>query len=212
MSELAPLWLSRHGETVWHAENRYAGADSDIDLTDLGRQQARRLGAWARAQQIEVVLSSPVRRARETAGPAAEATGRPLQAWDGLREIDFGSAEGRTAAEIELAAPHVMADFRRDPVAHPFPGSESPGDAAERGASALCEIAARYRGDRVLVVAHNTLLRLALCRLLGIPVQHYRRVFPRLDNAALTQIEVPLDGSGLASLRRFNLPPPEVPI
>lgn len=206
MSEHTRLLIARHGETVWHAENRYAGGDSDIDLTELGRRQASDLGRWALASGVEVVVSSPVRRARETATPSAEAIDVPLQVVPGLKEISFGVAEGRSGAEIDAEDPQMMADFRADPVAHPFPGAEPPQDAAVRGAASLREIATKYHGDRVLVVAHNTLLRLSLCELLGVPAGQYRRIFPRLENAAITEVAIPLDGQCLASLRSLNIP------
>jgi len=58
----------------------------------------------------------------------------------------------------------------------------------------------------VLVVAHNTLLRLGLCVLLGLPVARYRQVFPRLDNVAVTEIALPHDGIGPAALLSLNVP------
>lgn len=206
MTDNAKLWLARHGETVWHADNKYAGGDSDIDLTSLGEQQAADLGDWATALDVEVVISSPVRRARETARPSARAIGVDLIVHEGLKEIGFGIAEGRSATEIETVDPQVMAAFRADPVAHPFPGAEPPQGAAIRGARSLREIAADHAGRRVLIVAHNTLLRLSLCELLGVPTGHYRRVFPRLENAAVSEVSIPLDGHGLASLCSLNVP------
>ncbi|UIJ34917.1 histidine phosphatase family protein [Allobranchiibius sp. GilTou73] len=206
MSDRVSLWLARHGETVWHAENRYAGGDSDIDLTSAGHEQASDLGRWSLRHGIEVVVSSPVRRAQETAQPSASAIGADLVVCPGLKEVAFGVAEGRTAAEIESSDAAVMAAFRDDPVANPFPGAESAADAAARGAGTLREIAAEHAGRKVLVVAHNTLLRLALCELLGIPPAQYRRVFPRLDNTAVAEVVVPLHGHGLAALRSLNVP------
>lgn len=211
MSDHVSLWLSRHGETVWHSENRYAGGDSDIDLTATGHEQAADLGRWSERHGVEVVVSSPVRRAQETAQPSASAIGVDLVVCPGLKEVAFGVAEGRTAAEIESADAEVMAAFRADPVAHPFPGAESAADAAARGARTLREIAADHHGRKVLVVAHNTLLRLALCELLGIPPAQYRRVFPRLDNTAVTEVVVPLDDHDLGALRSLNVPTWEPP-
>lgn len=211
MSEHARLWVTRHGETVWHSENRYAGGDSDIDLTERGRRQAFDLSRWALAHDVQVVVSSPVRRARETAMPSAEAVGVVLQVAPGLKEITFGVAEGRSGSEMDAADPQMMADFRADPVVNSFPGAESPQDAAIRGARSLRDIAAQHSGRRVLVVAHNTLLRLSLCELLGLPPSHYRRVFPRLENAAVSELSIPLDGHGLASLRSLNLPTTAAP-
>lgn len=202
------LLLVRHGQTVWHRENRYAGADSDIDLTPAGHAQAERLAAWARATAPDVVASSPVRRAQETAQASADAVGVTLQVVPELREVTFGVAEGHTISELESVDAHMVDAFRADPVRSPFPGSEAPEVAAERGASALHRLAVDSPGGTVLVVAHNTLLRLALCRLLGIPVARYRQVFPRLDNAAVTELRLSTDASRDASLVCLNVPLP----
>jgi broad specificity phosphatase PhoE len=196
------LLLTRHAETVWHKENRYAGV-SDIDLTPHGVQQAERLAGWVRTRTIDAVVCSPVRRARETAAPSALAAGVEIEVEDDLREVGFGIAEGRTLAELD---PDVVARFRVDPVAHPFPGAEQPTAAAQRCAAALRRIGAHHGQDTVLVVAHNTLLRLGLCVLLGLPVARYRFVFPRLDNVAVTEIALPADPDTPAALLSLNVP------
>lgn len=192
------LLLARHAETVWHAENRYAGGESDIDLTPAGAAQAADLAGWVRGRGVAAVVSSPVRRARETAAPCAEAAGVVLLVVDGLREVSFGIAEGRTLAELDAG---VVARFR---AGRPFPGAEPFDDAAHRGATALRALAAEP--GTALVVAHSTLLRLALCALLGLPPARYRQVFPRLDNTALTEIDVPVDPASPAALLRLNVP------
>jgi broad specificity phosphatase PhoE len=196
------LLLARHGQTVWHRENRYAGV-SDVDLTAEGVRQAEQLAGWVLTRGVDAVVSSPLRRARESAEPAARAAGVPVEVEDDLREVGFGIAEGRTLAELD---PGVVARFRADPVAHPFPGAEPPARAARRCTAALRWIAARHPDGTVLVVAHNTLLRLGLCALLGLPVARYRQVFPRLDNAAVTEIALPPDGVGPAALLGLNVP------
>ena len=200
------LLLTRHGETVWHAENRYAGGSSDIDLTDHGRDQARALAEWSATQGIDAVFSSPVRRARETAAPVAELLHLPVTTVEGLREVDFGVAEGRTVDELRDLDAGAVQRFLSDPAVHPFPGSEPPHQAADRAVQAIRDICGQQRaGDRVLVVAHNTLLRLALCRLLGIPVGRYRQVFPRLDNTAITRVLVGHDPAAVTSLLSLNV-------
>ncbi|OXM72222.1 MULTISPECIES: histidine phosphatase family protein [Amycolatopsis] len=195
------LLLVRHGETEWHAENRYAGT-SEVGLTERGRRQAERLAAHLAAaeEQVTALYRSPQGRARVTAEPSARALGLEPVVVEELREVHFGIAEGRVLSELD---PQVVAAFRADPVAGAFPGAEPTADAARRGAAALRAIAAREDGGRVLVVAHNTLIRVTLCELLGIPVRDYRRVFPRLENAAITEIGIDGDAT---SLRRFNLP------
>ncbi|MFJ8330656.1 histidine phosphatase family protein [Streptomyces sp. NPDC094437] len=193
------LLLARHGQTVWHAENRYAGV-SDVALTDTGRAQAEALGRWAGAHPVDAVWTSPVSRAVVTAEPACRALGLTPHREPDLRECDFGVVEGRTLAEFAAENPEGAAAFRADPVAHPFPGAEDPAAAAARGAAALYRIAAAHPGERVLVVAHNTLFRLILCTLLSIPVRDYRRVFPSLRNAAVTELRFTAGSVGLIAL------------
>ncbi|WP_458243771.1 histidine phosphatase family protein [Streptomyces sp. MAI_2237] len=195
----AILLLARHGQTVWHAENRYAGT-SDVPLTETGYAQAQALGRWAAAHPVDAVWTSPLSRAVVTAEPACRALGLTPNREPDLRECDFGVMEGRTLAQFAQTDPDAAAAFRADPVAHPFPGAEDPAAAAGRGAAALRRIAAAHDGERVLVVAHNTLLRLVLCRLLSIPLGEYRRVFPRLRNAAVTELRADADHVGLISL------------
>ncbi|MFF8692611.1 histidine phosphatase family protein [Streptomyces sp. NPDC015144] len=199
MTAPATLLLARHGQTVWHAENRYAGV-SDIALTEEGRRQAGRLGAWAARNKVDAVWTSPVGRAVETARPACEALGLTPGRDHDLRECDFGAVEGRTLAEFAVEQPERAREYRADPVAHPFPGAEDPRAAAARGTAALRRIAAAHPGQRVLVVAHNTLLRLVLCELLAIPAGSYRRVLPRLLNAAVSEVRLGPEGAALLSL------------
>lgn len=200
------LFLVRHGETVWHADNRYAGGGSDIDLTESGRDQARALARWAGTQRFDALVVSPVRRAQETAAPSARELDLTPVVVDGLREVNFGIAEGRTINELRDLDSDMVHRFQSDPKRHPFPGAEAPEAAAARAASTLRELAATYAGGRVLVVAHNTLLRLALCHLLDLSVAEYRRIFPRLRNAAITEITVPPGGLP-ASLLSLNTTP-----
>lgn len=194
------LFLARHAETVWHAENRYAGCRSEPELTELGLRQADQLARAAVAIGVDVVVSSPQRRAVTTATPAAEALGVPLHRQPGLREVDFGDLEGHLLSEMDSDA---VRRFREDPEANAFPGAEPLQEAGARGAAALHVVNTEHDGT-ILVVAHSTLFRVTLCVLLGLPVKHYRRVFPALDNVALTEIRLPADPTHPASLISLN--------
>jgi probable phosphoglycerate mutase len=200
---MSRLVLVRHGETVWHAGNRYAGR-TDVALTEKGVSQAQALATWARSARLAAVWSSPLSRARLTASPAAEALGLPLQIEERLIELDFGCGEGKTDAEMRHEFPEQRAAFLLDPVSNFLPGGEDPRHAAERGASALRSIAATVPQDsRALVVAHNTLLRLVLCSLLEIPLARYRSIFPSFANCTTTEIAITETKVGLLS---FNVP------
>ncbi|MDR8409134.1 histidine phosphatase family protein [Nonomuraea sp. 3-1Str] len=196
------LVLVRHGETVWHAENRYAGL-SDVALTPLGHEQAGRLAGWAATAGLTGVWASPLSRASITAAPSAEAAGVELRVDDRLREIDFGKGDGLTSAEMHERFPEERAAFEADPAAHPLPGGEDPHAVADRFVAALDDVRAAQPDGRVLVVAHTTAIRLALCRLIGVPLGSYRRLFPRLDNCAVTELRL---RDGQVAMLQFNSP------
>ena len=128
----------------------------------------------------------------------------PLQIDARLRELDFGAGEGLTSAEMaETASPTPLTAFRADPVAHHLPGGEDPVKAADRFTACLHDIAEQHPDGRVLVVAHTTAIRLALCRLIGVPLSEYRRLFPFVRNCGLTELRL---SDGQAAVLQFNTP------
>jgi probable phosphoglycerate mutase len=163
------LVLIRHGETVWHAENRCAGR-TDIPLSPRGHEQAERLARWASSAHLSAIWVSPLLRARQTAEPSERATRLTAHVDPRLQELDFGQGEGLTRVEIERSFPEAFAAFESDPAAHPLPGGENPRQGAERAIDCFREIEQIHPKDRVLVIAHNTLIRLALCGLIGVPL------------------------------------------
>lgn len=200
---MTDLVLVRHGETAWHADNRYAGR-SDVALTDRGLAQADDLTAWARRTPPDLVLSSPLQRARRTAEPAARAAGLTVTVDERLVEVDFGRGDGLTRGEMRARFPADLDAFLAAPASSPLPGGETGADAVARARPVLAEAAAAHPDGTVLVVAHQTLLRLLLCDLLGLPLDHYRAVFPRLDNVARTVVRPA--SVGPAALIALNVP------
>jgi uncharacterized membrane protein len=96
-SALRELWLVRHGETEWSKAMRHTGR-TDLPLTEHGRRQARDLEPVLAAHAFDLVLSSPLRRARETA-TLADYNSR-VQLDENLMEWDYGTFEGQTASEL----------------------------------------------------------------------------------------------------------------
>ncbi|NKX92424.1 histidine phosphatase family protein [Sanguibacter hominis ATCC BAA-789] len=202
---MTTLLLVRHGQTVWHEGNRYAGS-SDVPLTDVGHEQAQALARWAATARLDAVWSSTLQRAIDTAAPAAEAAGLELRTDARLVEVAFGKGEGLTRSEMGVVFPDAVDAFLRSPASVPLPGGERGYDAIARAAAAFREICAEQPDGRVLVVAHSTLLRLVLCALLGIDPESYRQVFPNLRNATVTTLDLADDGA--AALDSYNVPIP----
>lgn len=201
------LILVRHGETVWHAEHRYAGS-SDIALTDAGLQQAENLAAWATKHRPDVLVSSTLSRSWRTADAVAQATG--LEHWTdgGLNEVDFGKGEGLTMEELYEKYPDAAAAFEAAPARSPMPSGEPGAIAVARALKVLARIIRDTDGGTALVVTHGTLMRLVMCTLLSIDPNLYRDVFPEVDNCALTTLSFEDEK---ASLLNFNVPVASAP-
>lgn len=183
MTSSTTVVLVRHGETPQHAENRYVGR-TDVPLTDPGREQAETLAGWARLAGLTGIWSSPLLRCRQTVQPSAEATGLPVHYDDRLVELDFGAGEGLTSKEMHEEFPEARKAFEADPYRNPLPGGENPVRGAMRVRAALEEVGDGVAGTKVLVVAHGTLIRLAMCDLFGIDPGRYRNAFPDVHNTS----------------------------
>ena len=195
------LHLVRHGQTIWHAENRYTGS-SDIELTAEGEAEAERLARWASTAGPHAIYSSPLVRARRTAEPSARALGLEVVPHRDLREVDFGRGEGLTRGEMAEIFPEALETFLRSPAEHPLPSGERGLDAIARARPVVDEIVDRHRGASALLVLHSTVLRLLLCDLLDFEPNRYRSLFPRVVNCAVTTVEV----HGSAALLSLNVP------
>ncbi|MEO5317314.1 histidine phosphatase family protein [Arthrobacter sp. CC3] len=165
---LTTFALVRHGQTDWNAQRRLQGS-TDIPLNDVGRGQARDAVAVLSGQEWDAIVSSPLGRAAETANLIADGLGLSVARHiPELTERSFGPAEGLQAGP-ELDALRIPGGFR---------GAESEDEAASRGLAALETLAEEFRGRRVLVVAHGTLIRVSLSRAIG-------RTLDSVENAVL---------------------------
>jgi len=190
--------LLRHGQTPMSVQKRYAGR-SDIPLTDVGLQQAAAAAKRLASAGIDVIVASPLLRARQTAGEVAATTGVPVVTDDGFRETDFGAWEGLTFAEVRERWPAEVSAWLADPAVPP-PDGESFAEVSERVAGALQRVLTDRAGQTVLIVSHVTPIKtLVTTALLAPPAALYRM---HLDVAALCEIDWYADGP--AVLRSFN--------
>lgn len=204
------VFFVRHGETLWHEENRYAGS-SDIGLTERGVRQSEALGRWSATAELNAIVTSDLSRAVRTAVPAVAATGLQPRVEPALREVDFGEGEGKTRAEMAELFPEQLERWLEAPASRSLPGGESGVTAITRSLNALSGIVREHPGGRVLIVAHSTLARLLICELFGIDPNRYRTVFPAIDNCAINEFRLSAGSEGSsapmeASLVRLNVP------
>ena len=165
------ILLCRHGETPWNAEGRYQG-QIDIPLAPTGEAQARALGDRLKGQPITRAVASPLARARRTAELAlGEERAGMLTFDDALKEIAHGEWEGLLATEIRERDPERLRAWRETPEQVLMPGGESLPLVLNRAWPALQRACVGLEAqDTLLVVAHDAVNRVLLCRILGLPL------------------------------------------
>jgi len=166
------ILLARHGETAWNAEGRYQGQE-DIPLSPVGEAQARALGKRLHGVRIDRAVASPLSRALRTAELAlGEERAALLTTDDGFKEIAHGEWEGLLAQEIHTRDPERLRAWRETPHEVLMPQGESLQHVLDRAWPALQRACAGLDSDEtLLIVAHDAVNRVLLCRVLGLPLQ-----------------------------------------
>ncbi|MDR0361502.1 MAG: histidine phosphatase family protein [Planctomycetota bacterium] len=191
--------LVRHGEPEAGYTKRFLGR-LNPGLSENGLRQAEKLVPRLRPLAPEICLTSPLARAAETAAILADGLGVKAEAWDLLKEIDFGKLEGLTFDEARASFPGMTDSWQALSGDFAFPdGEDFP--AFERRAGEIAATLGTWPGKSLLVVAHGGILRGVLCRLLGVACNGPLRF--RLAYASLASVEIH-DG-GTAVLTGFNI-------
>jgi probable phosphoglycerate mutase len=167
------IFLVRHGATVLTAEDRFAGA-TDVELSDEGREQARRLAVRLSRERIAAIYASPLGRTVETAAILAQPHALDVQIRDGLREISHGRWEQMTRREVEQQFPEEAAAWEKDPYTFAPVGGESGLTVTARALPVLMDIVRAHSSGNVLVVSHKATIRLLLSSILGFDPRRYR--------------------------------------
>lgn len=195
------VFFLRHGQTSWNAKgNLYCGR-TDIELTELGVNQAEAVGrALSRLPlTFDAVYSSPLKRAYTTAVLASN--GAPVTKEPRLTEVDFGQWEGKSRSAFITEDPDSWADWASDPGKYPAGRSgETATSVIERVDTFFMEMVQKFPGGRIMVVAHNGVNRLYLAWKLGMPLKNYRQLVQ--DNSTVTVFS--LDGEGVLTLNKLN--------
>jgi 2,3-bisphosphoglycerate-dependent phosphoglycerate mutase len=181
------ILLARHGETDWNRTSRFQG-HADPPLNRTGRRQAAELAAALADEELAAVYSSPLRRAFETAEAVAAAHGLTVTALEALREVDVGSWEGLTSAEVERRFPEQFARWLDH--GQGWDDGESYDEMGERVVAGLLELAAAHEGERIVAVTHGGPIRAALAFADGVTHAEARRRGPPIGNVLVVELAV----------------------
>ena len=157
MIEPTRVFLLRHGQTAWNAEQRLQG-QLDAALDTVGRRQAVHLAQALAGEDLAAIYSSDLQRAHDTALALARETGLPVVKDAALRERGFGRLEGLTYAEVEALWPDDALRWRRREPDFGPGGGEPLREFFERSVAAVTRLAQPHAGQTIAVVAHGGVL------------------------------------------------------
>jgi probable phosphoglycerate mutase len=172
---------------------------ADIPLNDLGRAQAAALAGALADDGIRAIYSSPLSRARETAGAIAAAVGLDVELEPDLVEMNVGEMEGLSGPEMRARFPEFLATWvGPDGPEAVMPGGESLRQVQDRGWAVVERLRSMHADDTVVAVSHNFVIVSLVCRAAGIPLGSFRRF--RQSVAARTVIDLREDRGIVRSL------------
>jgi probable phosphoglycerate mutase len=211
------LVLVRHGVTDHTTRKLFSGGltSSNPPLNDEGRDQVRSTGEWLTPlrDEIDAVIASPVRRTHESAEILGEILGRPVELEEALAEMEFGTWDGLTFADVQEKFPDDLSDWLGNLEYAPG-GGESIRTVAERVLAGRDRILERYAGKTVVVVSHVTPIKTLVADALGAPLEALFRM--ELSPASVTVISYfegrdPVEEPVHPNLRLYNARPTESP-
>lgn len=173
MSKSSELIVIRHGETEWNKIGKQQGQQNS-PLTEEGRRQAAVAGAVLKNEGAELIYSSDLGRALESAEIIQEQTGLPIKTHKDLRERHLGILQELTIKEFAQKFPREYEKFRGNDPLYVIPGGESAQERYDRGIRAFNEIEQQNRGKKIIVVTHGGILESFFRFVIGFPPERQR--------------------------------------
>lgn len=169
------LFLIRHGRTQFNREKVFRGR-IDVPLDERGREEAQALAQRLKGSGVRVLYSSPLLRAKETASIVGEAIGAEVKVAPELLDLDFGLWQGMAVKEVEEAFPDLYRLWVEAPHQVVFPQGESLREVEGRVWPFVQSLKAIHPGEKVGLVSHRVVLKVLICRLLGLGLEAFWRI------------------------------------
>lgn len=197
MSPLDPdschMFLVRHGATSSNLSQPTVLQGNAVDgpLAELGQSQARQTAEFLARFPMDVVFSSPMLRARQTAGLIAACHGLSAIEVPEIHEADVGRWVHRDWGDIAASEPELYRLHMENPAEHGYPDGENATDVANRAVPTLKRLMQENLGRRIVAVAHNIVNRVMVAHLLKLPLSEMRSI--RQDNCCINWIQLRAD-------------------
>ena len=183
---MTKLYLIRHGLSEWNQLRKIQG-QTNTNLTKHGIDQAKMLANMLIDENIDIIYTSDLNRAKDTAKTIAEKINKPLIQSEFLREIKFGIWEGLTMFEIQDKYKDEYLIWNKDPDKLILEGAETLEVVKDRVLNWINPIILENKGKNIAIVSHGTTLKVLMLSLLEIPLCHYRNF--TISNVGLSVIE-----------------------
>ncbi len=181
------LFAVRHGETQWNLCGKQQG-HLDSPLTELGVEQAQAIALDLSQRNIDILYSSDLGRAIQTANIIAERLSVQMNTDDRLRERHLGLMQGLTKSEFANKFPKESSKFNSGDPDYVLPGGESASQRYTRCIECVEDLAAQHAGKRLLIVAHGGALNSFFHKALNLPLTEPRRF--SLFNASINAFSI----------------------
>ncbi len=168
------IFLCRHGETDWNREERFQG-QHDIELNKEGIKQSELLGRELARHGIDVIFSSPKKRALKTAEIVSEKTGAGVVVMEGLRERSMGIIDGKTKAWYRKHYPESYRIYDKTRDMPGIKGAEGINELAERAFKTMEDIARENKGKNIAVITHGALNKAFIAKVTGMGIKDFRQ-------------------------------------
>ncbi len=184
------ITIIRHGETIWNAQQRIQG-QRNSKLSENGIRQAGLVAKSLAKREFDVLISSDLERAAETAGIINKLLQLPLEYNKNMRERSFGIVEGMTLAEMKEKFPREYRSYKERELGFKFSGGESIEQLFNRVTSEIEAIARKFENKKVLIVSHGLVLETMMYKTFNIKLNS-SRVFS-INNSSISSFYIDRD-------------------
>jgi len=182
------LILVRHGETYWNQQRRVQGGGSDVELNEVGWKQAAKLVSFLKTENMDAVISSPLKRALVIAQIIADQHQLPLEIHDGLKEIDVGELEGLSLPSLSITFSQLLMQWWRGG-SERLPGGESFVELQKRCWGAVEPLLPKYENGTVVIISHYFVTLAIIFKALDLPLEYLAKFRVDLGGVSILEFE-----------------------
>ncbi len=177
----------RHGLTLDNESMKLSGF-IDSELSDMGKKQAKQTSIRLKDEEIDLIYSSPLKRAMDTAKEISKINNVNINIFDEFKEMNFGDFEGLTFKEIESDHKEEYERLKNESFEYSFPNGENMIGFHDRISNKIDHIIKEQDGKTVLIVSHGGVIRACISHLIS--KDHTYHWNFKIDNCSITIVEV----------------------